>query len=83
MTKVQAPKIHRSIVNVPVNVSENCNQLPRQGNYEEIIFVKLEKKLPFKGHVYFEPVRQRVRAALEYLQRVNPLYHDVLIRGRW
>ena len=54
--------------------------MPREGNCEEVILVKLKRKLSFKGHVYFEPVRpQRVRAALEFLQKVNPLYQDVLI----
>ena len=80
MPKGQTPKMHGSIVNVPVNVSETCNHLPREGNCEEVILVKLKRKLSFKGHVYFEPVRpQRVRAALEFLQKVNPLYQDVLI----
>ena len=38
-------------------------------------------KLSFKGNVYFEPVRpQRVRVALQFLQKVNPLCQDVLIR---
>ena len=74
MPKGQTPKMHGSIVNVPVNVSETCNHLPREGNCEEVILVKLKRKLSFKGHVYFEPVRpQRVRAALEFLQKVNPL----------
>ena len=68
------------IVNVPVNVSETCNHFPRDGNCEEVILVKLKRKLSFKGHVYFEPVSLlRVRAALEFLQKVNPLYEDVLI----
>ena len=63
MSKAQTPKIHGSIVNVPDNVSEICNQLPREGNCEEFILVKLKKKLSFKVHVYFEPVRpQKVRA---------------------
>ena len=54
--------------------------MSREGNCEEVILVKLKRKLSFKGHVYFEPVRsQRVRAALEFLQKVNPLYQDVLI----
>ena len=80
MPKGQTPKIHVSKVNVPVNVSETCNHLPREANCEEVILVKLKKKLLFKGQLYFEPVRQqRVRAALEVLQRVNPLYQDVLI----
>ena len=68
------------IVNVPVNVSETCNHFPRDGNCEEVILVKLKRKLSFKGHVYFEPVSLlRVRAALEFVQKVNPLYEDVLI----
>ena len=72
--------MHGWIVNVPVNLSETCNHLPREGNCEEVILVKLKRKLSFKRHVYFEPVRpQTVRAALEFLQKVNPPYYDVLI----
>ena len=72
--------MHVSIVNVPVNVSETCKHLPREENCEEVILVKLKRKLSFKGHVDFESVRpQRGRAALEFLQDVNPLYQDVLI----
>ena len=45
-----------------------------------IILVTLKRKSSFKGHVYFEPVcPQSVRAALEFLQKVNPLYQVVLI----
>ena len=80
MPKGQTPKMYDSITNVPVNVSETYNQLPRERNCEEAILVELKRKIAFKGHVYFEPVRpQRVRAALEFLQKVNPLYQDVLI----
>ena len=80
MPKGQTPKMHGSVVNVPVNVSETCNHLPREGNCEEVILVKLKGKLSFKGHVYFEAVRPRiVRAALWFLQKVNPRYQDVLI----
>ena len=79
MPKVQTPKLHGSIVNVHVNVSETCNHLAREGNCEEVILVKLKRKLFFKGHVYFEPARpQRVRATSEFLQKVNPLYQEVL-----
>ena len=79
MPKGQTPKMYDSITNVPVNVSETYNHLPRERNCEEAILVKLKRKIAFKGHVYFEPVRsQRVRAALEFLKNVNPLYQDVL-----
>ena len=78
ISKGQTPKIHGSIVNVSVNVSETCTELPPEESYEEIIIVK---KFSFKGHVYSQPVRShKVKAALEYLQRVNPLYYDILIR---
>ena len=73
--KEQTPKLHGWIVNVPVNLSETCNHLPREGNCEEVILVKLKRKLSFKRHFYFEPVHpQTVRAALEFLQKVNPPY---------
>ena len=39
MSKGQTPKIHGSIVNVPVTVSETCNHLPRGGKCEEVILV--------------------------------------------
>ena len=40
-------KMHGSIANVPVNVSETCSHFPREGNCEELILVKL-RKLSFK-----------------------------------
>ena len=41
-----------------------------------------QRKLCFKGNVYFELDRpRRVRAALDFLQRVNPFYRGVLIRN--
>ena len=47
MPKGQTPKIHGSIVNAPVNVSEICNQLSREKNFEEVILVKLKKEVNF------------------------------------
>ena len=71
MPKGQTPKMHGSIVNVHVNVSETCSHLPREGNCEKATLVKLKRKLSFKEYVYFEPVRpQRVRAGLEFLQKL-------------
>ena len=71
MPKGQTPKMHCSIVNIPVNVSETCNHLQQEGHCEEVIFCR---------QVYSEPVPlQRVRAALEFLQKVNLLYQGVLI----
>ena len=65
MPKGQTSKMHGSVVNVPVNVSETFNPLSREGNCEEVILVKLKRTSSFKRHVYFKPVHpQRVRAAL-------------------
>ena len=52
----------------------------QERNCEEVILVKLKRKLSFsKGHLYFKPVgSQRVRAAFEFIQKVNPLCQDVL-----
>ena len=49
MPKGQTLIMHGSIVNVPVNVSETCNHMLREGNCEEVILVKLKRKLFFKG----------------------------------
>lgn len=58
-----------------MKVRKICNQLPGEGNYEEIILLKFTDKLSFKIHVYFEPVRpKKVKAALVYIQRVNSIF---------
>ena len=42
--------------------------------------VKLKKKLTYRGHVFFEPVRPDiVQRVLEYLKENNQLYSDVTI----
>ena len=72
--------MHGSIANVPVNVGETCDHLPQKRNCEEVSLVKLKRKLSFQGHIYFQPARpQRVRPALEFLQKVSPLYQHVWI----
>ena len=45
------------------------------------MFVKLKRKLSFRGHVLFESVRpELVNEALQYLKNFNLFYSDVLIR---
>lgn len=81
MPKGQTWKKHGSTVNVPASVSETCTQPTRGGCCEELILLKLKKKLSFKGQVYFERVMpQKVRATLKYLRRVNPHHQNVLIK---
>ena len=67
------------MVNPPVNASETCTQVPKIPSCEEASLVKLKKELSFKGHMYFEPIRpHKVKAAPEYLQRVNPLCYFII-----
>ena len=67
------------------DVSETWTQLPREGicqECEEVILVKLKKKLSFKGNVYLESIRShKVRAALEDQQRTNPLNYVLFWDG--
>ena len=81
MPKGQKQNKHGSIVNLSANVSKTCTELTREGSCEEVILLKLRKKLYFKGQIYFEQVMpQKVRATLKYLHRVNPLYHNGFIK---
>ena len=75
----QQPRISGSICNIPVQVNSVTNCLPRETK-EDLLFVKLKRKIVFKGHVYFESVRPHfVDRALNYLKMNNPFYSDVLI----
>ena len=53
-TKGQGPKLHDTIVNLPVDTNKTYSLLPKT---EDIIMVKLAKKFSFKGHVFLDPVR--------------------------
>ena len=57
MPKGQQRKIKGAICNVPVEYSQTCNVLPRPPDRSGIILLKLERKLQFRSHVYFQAVR--------------------------
>ena len=80
MPKGQQRKIKGAICNVPVNCDETCNILPRPPERSGIILLKLKRKLQFRGHVYFQPVRPEfIMTALHWLTANNPLYKDIQI----
>ena len=80
MPKGQMPKIKGAICNVPIDVSEVHKILPGGADSNGLISVKLKRKLAYRGHVLFEPVRPgNVQCALEFLKKNNPLYCDVVI----
>ena len=80
MSKGQAPKMKGAICNVPINVEDICNVLPRGMDNNGIVRVSLKKKMSFKSNVFFEPIRPNfVRNVLLYLKTNNPLYTDIVI----
>ena len=54
MPKGQAPKVYGVLVNVPIDANKTWSLLLSDVN---IIMVQLQKKISFKGHVYFEQVQ--------------------------
>ena len=80
MPKGQFPNVKGAICNVPIDNVDVSNLLPRQADSTGLMIIKLKRKLDYKGHVYFEPIRPRiVMGLLEYLKLHNHLYKDVTI----
>ena len=78
MPKGQQPKIKGSVCNIPVQANAVSDCLPQSN--ENIILVKLKRKIEFRGHVYFENVRpEAVHAALCFLKQFNPFHSNILI----
>ena len=80
MPKGQSPKLKGALCNVPIDVADICNTLPRPADSNGIVIVKLKRKLQYRGHVYFESVRPDIIfRLLQYLKLNNSLYHDIEI----
>ena len=60
MPKDQSPRFEGAICNVPTDVASTCNTLPRIADSNGLVIVKLKRKLKYRVHVYFEPVRPRL-----------------------
>ena len=80
MPKGQAPKVKGAICNVPNDIVDTCNSLPRPADSNGLVLVKLKRKIEYKGHVYFEAVRPHfVNQLLNFLKQENHLYNDIEI----
>ena len=78
------PGLKGPVVCVPSNISVTTRVLPRPISDADIIRVKLKRKIDFKGHVNSKKVRTwKVKNALGYLRRHNPLYKDVQVDSNW
>ena len=80
MPKGQSPKIKGSICNVTVEIMDVSTLLPRQASSNCLVIIKLKRKLEYRGHVYFEPVRPDIVLRLQqFCKANNDLYKDVII----
>ena len=52
MPKGQSPKLKGALCNIPIDVVDVGNTLPRPADSNGIIIVKLKGKLQYRGHVY-------------------------------
>ncbi|XP_071943751.1 uncharacterized protein [Antedon mediterranea] len=76
--------IHGPVVCVPSNTIETVKILPRPKADDQLISVKLKRKLSYKGYYKYKFVNTtNVIQALEYLQDHNKWYFDVAIDEKW
>ena len=81
MPKGQSPKVKGSVCNIPISeIENNCNSLPRPADSNGVIIVKLKRKVAYRGHVLFEPIRPRlIESLLQYLKKHNHLSRNIEI----
>ena len=57
----QSTKVKGGICNIPISkIDINFKSPPRNADSNGIIVVKLKRKVEYRGHVLFEPVRIRI-----------------------
>ena len=79
MPRGQAPKMKGAICNV-IDTIDTTTSSPRIADNNVIVHVKLNRKLEYNGHVYFESVRpQFINDLLHYLKINTHLYRDISI----
>ena len=59
MQRGQSPNLKGVLCNIPIDVVDVCNTLPCPADSNGIVIVKLNRKLQYRGHVYFESVRPK------------------------
>ena len=75
--------IHGPVVNVPTDLTPVCTLLPRLPSQTQMVPMKLERKLCYKGHHMYHIRPTKVLVALQLLKLNNPLYKDVEINSDW
>ncbi|XP_062581675.1 uncharacterized protein LOC134243443 [Saccostrea cucullata] len=75
--------VHGPVVCVPSNM-EKATALPRNGDDNLLLRVKLKRKLAYKGYYEYQFVNpNHVNMALDYLRKENIWYKDLVINTLW
>ena len=78
MPKVQSPKVKGIIWNIKISKTDyNFKSLPRYADSNGIIVVKLKRKVEYRGHVLFDPVRPRIIESLLNYLRIIIIYIEI------
>ena len=78
--KGEFAKIKGSICNIPIEVANICNILPRPADSNGFIVVKLRQDVKYRGYVYFESVRPNIIYwTPNYLKTHNKFYGNIFI----
>ncbi|XP_048251539.1 uncharacterized protein LOC125379306 [Haliotis rufescens] len=76
--------VHGPVICVPSNIQKSTSMLPRCEADDQMIRVKLKRKITYTGHYQYKFVNKaHVQNALEYLQTTNKWYRDVNFNEDW
>ncbi|XP_076836836.1 uncharacterized protein LOC143482374 [Brachyhypopomus gauderio] len=76
--------VHGPVTCVPSNMTNVVDVLPRSENIDQMIRVKLKRKLTYKGHYKYEFVcPDKIQSSLMYLQKHNKFYSNVQFNNDW
>ncbi|XP_030832915.1 uncharacterized protein LOC584759 isoform X5 [Strongylocentrotus purpuratus] len=76
--------VHGPVVCVPSNTMKTVNMLPPPEREDQLIRVKLKRKISYKGHHEYKFVnKNKVLNGLHYLKKNNKWYSDISINENW
>ncbi|XP_002733238.1 uncharacterized protein LOC100378309, partial [Saccoglossus kowalevskii] len=76
--------VHGPVVCVPSSIDKTTSILPRSGPDDQMIQVKLKRKLTYKGHYQYQFVNDsHIKNALRYLKMNNKWYNNVEYNTDW
>ncbi len=76
--------VRGQMVCVPADLQKTADTLPWTLDTNNLVRVKLKRKLKYKGHhLYMTVSQERIMKAIMKLKEINPLYKDITINENW